>query len=231
MTNNTTKKPVWLEDKLNLLTRLITITRTDFVTVIQLMLLVFMAGMMYFGYQYLNKKLDTINVTVNPVEDKAVIESSQRDVRINKILDDLKGETEADRAKVFQFHNGQRNLKAIPFLYVSATHERIANGVSSEIQNLQRIPSSVFASNIATWISGGVTCSTPNDNQSDAQEALLRLQRIKKACSFGVFSDNDIIGFVSINYVIEDGHDEKMIETALRKASIRISDVLGGEIK
>ena len=229
MTNTANKKPVWLEDKLNLLTRLITITRTDFVTVIQLMLLIFMAGMMYFGYQYLNKKLDSINTTVNPVEDRAVIQSSQRDVKINKILDDLRVETEGDRTKLFQFHNGQRNLKNLPFLYASVTHERVGAGVSSEIQNLQRIPSSIFAESVDTYLKGSIRCISPNDpNTNDAQRSILDKQRIKNSCSFAVFDHGDIVGFVTVNYVLSTKADEKTIDMALRKASIRIGDVLGG---
>jgi len=231
MTHQTNKKPIWLEDKLNLLTRLITITRTDFVTVIQLMLLIFMAGMMYFGYQYLNKKLDSINTTVNPVENRAVVESSVRDVKINKILDDLRVETDADRSKLFQFHNGQKNLKNLPFLYASVTHELVGAGVSSEIQNLQRIPSSIFAENIEAYLKNSVRCVSPNSAISDSQKALLDRQRIKTSCSFGVFDRGDIIGFITINYVLSPEVDDSIIESALRKASIRISDVLGGETK
>ena len=193
------------------------------------MLLVFMAGMMFFGYQYLNKKLDSINTTVNPVEDKAVIQNSQRDVKINDILDDLRQETAGDRTKLFQFHNGQRNLKDIPFLYASVTHERIGAGISSEIQSLQRIPSSIFASNIQGYLKGETRCIETASNQSDAQRALLEAQRIKESCSFGVFMDEDIVGFITINYVIDGKPEREIIDTALRKASIRISDVLGGE--
>lgn len=222
-------KSIWLEDKYNLLKGLLDITRKDFLTVLQLFLLMFIAGMMYFSYLYLNTKIEQINKTVNPDESKAVIESSQRDTRINDILDDLRVETDADRSKLFQFHNGTRNLQSIPFLYASVTHERIGQGVSSEIQSLQRIPSSIFADNITYYTQGKMRCTTPDTNNNDAQRSLLERQRIKKSCSFGVFDKQDIAGFITVNFIFNDTVDEAQIEQSLRKASIRISDVLGGE--
>lgn len=222
-------KKIWLEDKLNLLKGLVDITRKDFLTVLQLFLLMFIAGMLYFSYLYLNAKIEQINKTVNPNEESVVIDSSKRDVRINIILDDLRAETNADRAKFFQFHNGQRNLKDIPFLYASVTHERLARGVSSEIQNLQRIPSSIFTSNVEYYLEGRVRCTIPSQNDNDAQRALLESQRVNKACSFGVFLHSDLVGFVTINYVISEEADVKAIDSAMRKASIRIGDVLGGD--
>lgn len=225
----TKNKSIWLEDKLNLLKSLVDITRKDFLVVLQLFLLMFIAGMMYFGYLYLNSKIDKINNTVNPDEGKAVIENSTRDTHINSILDDLRQDVNADRAKFFQFHNGQRNLKDIPFLYASVTHERIGAGISSEIQSLQRIPSSIFASNIQSYLKGEVRCLETATATSDAQRALLEAQRVKETCSFGVFTDDDIVGFITINYVIDGKPERGIIDQALRKASIRITDVLGGE--
>lgn len=225
----TKHKNIWLEDKLNLLKSLVDITRKDFLVVLQLFLLMFIAGMMYFSYLYLNSKIDKINETVNPNEGKAVIENSTRDVKINSILDDLRQETAGDRTKLFQFHNGQRNLKDIPFLYASVTHERIGAGISSEIQSLQRIPSSIFATNIQGYLRGETRCIETENNPNDAQRALLEAQRVKESCSFAVFMDDDIVGFITINYVIDGKPDREIIDLALRKASVRISDVLGGE--
>lgn len=225
----TKSKNIWLEDKLNLLKSLVDITRKDFLVVLQLFLLMFIAGMMYFSYLYLNSKIDKINNTVNPDEGKAVIENSTRDVKLNSILDDLRQETLADRSKLFQFHNGQRNLKDIPFLYASVTHERIGAGISSEIQSLQRIPSSIFATNIQEYLKGATRCIDTKNNPNDAQRALMENQRIRESCSFGVFMDGDIVGFITINYVIDGKPEREIIDIALRKASVRISDVLGGD--
>lgn len=227
MTKST--KAIWLEDKLNLLKSLVDITRKDFLTVLQLFLLMFIAGMLYFSYLYLNAKIEQINKTVNPDERGAVIETSKRDNKINVILDDLRVETGADRAKLFQFHNGQRNLQAIPFLYASVTHERIGQGISSEIQSLQRIPSSIFAENVKNFTENKIRCIEPEKTTSDAQRSLLERQRIKTSCSFGVYDRGDMAGFITINYVIEKTPDQAVIDQALRKATIRISDVLGGE--
>lgn len=225
----TKQKNVWLEDKLNLLRGLVDITRKDFFTVLQLLLLMFIAGMLYFGYLYLNTKIEQINKTINPSETNVVVENSRKDKKINEILDDLRVEGGADRAKFFQFHNGQRNLQNIPFLFASVTHERIGLGVSSEIQSLQRIPSSIFTKNVLLFSEGKIMCTIPDETDSEARRSLLERQGIKYTCSFGVYHGSDLAGFVTINYVLSEQPELTVIEQALRKASVRIGDILGGD--
>lgn len=220
------KKPVWQEDKLNLLKNLIEITRKDFLTVLQLIVLLIIAGGVYFVYVYLNAKLDLINKTVNPNERGIVIESNERDIKINRVLDDLRVETNADRAKFYQFHNSQRSIGNIAFLYASVTHERVGLGVSSEIQSTQRLPSSIFSDAVSEYLKGNTRCINPSEASSSTAGELLKMQGVKVACSFAVYDTNDIVGMVFINYVINDEFDRQQVDQALRKASIRISDIV-----
>jgi len=223
-------KQVWQEDKFNLLKSLVKLVKEDFLALVQLILLALIAGSMYFGYQFLNAKIEQINKTVNPDESNAVIDSSKRDIKINEILDGLRVETEADRAKFYQFHNGQRSIGQIAFLYASATHEKVGQGVSSEITKLQRLPSSIFAEQVPEYLQGKSVCHYPDDIPNSAATRVLKAQAIKATCSFGVFDKNDIIGVVTVNYVLNKPADiEKLrAETIepLKRASYQISGIL-----
>lgn len=223
-------KSVWQEDKLNLLKSLVRLVKEDFLTLLQLIFLALIAGAMWFGYQFLNTKIDQINKTVNPDETKAVIESSQRDIKVNDILDRLRVDTDSDRAKFYQFHNGQRSIGQIAFLFVSATHERVGRGVSSEITNLQRLPSSIFADGVPEYLEGKVRCITLDQAPNNGAKEILRAQAVQATCSFGVFDDKDIVGIVTINYVLGSPKDMDSLKLAvgepMKRASYQISAVL-----
>lgn len=220
------KKTVWQEDKLNLLKNLIEITRKDFLTVLQLIILILIAGGMYFAYLFLNAKIEQINHRVNPDETSAVIESNDRDLKVKQILTDLRDETKAGRAKLYQFHNSQRSIGDVAFLYASVTNEVVNVGVSSEIQNTQRLPSSIFTDAIKEYREGKTRCIQTSDAPSDVAEAILQNQGTKIACGFAVYDTNDIVGIVSINYTVSTEYDRQVVDQALRKASIRLSDAL-----
>lgn len=220
------KKTVWQEDKLNLLKNLIEITRKDFLTVLQLIVLLVIAGGVYFGYVYLNAKLEQINNTVNPDERKVVIESNERDIKVKTILTDLRDETNAGRAKLYQFHNSQRSIGEVAFLYASVTNEVVSIGVSSEIQNTQRLPSSIFTDAIQEYRQGKTRCIETSEAPTDVAEAILKNQGTLVACGFAVYNSKDIVGIVSINYTTTREYDRQAVDQALRKASIRLSDTL-----
>ena len=75
--------------------------------------------------------------------------SSEESAVINTILKTTMDAMGADRAYVFQFHNGSYNLANKEFYYYSNTHETTAPGISPEILTLQRLPISLLA---PTWM-------------------------------------------------------------------------------
>lgn len=59
--------------------------------------------------------------------------------KIKEMLSELAEHTGADRALLFEYSNGSSNLVGLPFLYLTATIEVLRPGVSSVIQNYQKI--------------------------------------------------------------------------------------------
>jgi hypothetical protein len=100
--------------------------------------------------------MDTHKVLLNkksketPMEIKtAMLYVVDKSIEIDKLLKKMMSKIGADRAYVFQFHNGTRLVNGRHFYYYSNTHEVVGPGVSSEIANLQMLPISIL---ITSWL-------------------------------------------------------------------------------
>ena len=86
----------------------------------------------------------------NPTEIKtAMLSAVDNSIKIDNLLKKIMNKIGADRAYVFQFHNGTRLVNGRHFYYYSNTHEVVGPGVSSEIANLQMLPISIL---ITSWL-------------------------------------------------------------------------------
>ncbi len=90
------------------------------------------------------------NFRASPTEIKtAMMQAVGQCQDIDKMLKKMMDEIGADRAYVFQFHNGTRLVSGKHFYYYSNTHEVVGPGVSSEITNLQMLPMSLL---VPSWL-------------------------------------------------------------------------------
>lgn len=68
-----------------------------------------------------------------------------RNKYIQAALEKMVFEASADRAYVLQFHNGDENIRGIPFIKFSVTNEWCPISVKRESQNYKDIPIGIFA--------------------------------------------------------------------------------------
>lgn len=65
--------------------------------------------------------------------------------KIKELSDKLVEETEFNSLILFEYSNGSQNISGLPFLYMSATHEIVPNGVEPSISKYQKINTTLFA--------------------------------------------------------------------------------------
>lgn len=153
-----------------------------------------------------------------------------KDTNVKTLLVELRTLTHGDRTSVFQFHNGNIFSSSNDIFRVSATHESVSEGISSEIGSLQ----SIIASSITELIScfwredniDGVIkvsptsctcgkklgqCNMPHGVylydvqklEDGFAKAHLERQGIKYSLVSPLLSDQNRIGFISVDYVKE----------------------------
>lgn len=220
----------FFKEALILMKEAIKIMRGNFLVMLQIVFFIAVFMMMYFGYNLMNQKLNILQQSITPDERGAVIINAGRDNRIHKLLEETRIDTHADRARFYQFHNGQKSVGDISFVYASVTNEVVGPGISSEIQSMQRMPASLFSAGVPDWLARKVRCRDVNELESQVTRDILKNQAITFTCSYAVFdeSDNNIIGMVSVNFVRRDPKPEDIphIEDDLHILSVRVRDAL-----
>jgi len=129
----------------------------------------------------------------------------ERNGRVLELLSELRAETAADRAYVFQFHNGDRFLNGDSRLRMSCTCESVSNGVSREQQNAQEI--------LVDTVPEAVKFLTVEDPRKEAKiqytkdiaegyyRAVLETQGIKVTAKYPLYKNAAIIGFFGVDFV------------------------------
>jgi hypothetical protein len=160
-------------------------------------------------------------------------QSLERDKAINHILSELRLKTKADRAQVFQFHNGNMFTSKNQMWKLSCTHE-IVDTVASTQENLQNILSSCVTDILYPfWDNGDLSeypgvirvsprvCKCPNIETCTVPCGVYfyRISGLKPGYSRGLLSDHkvfymlqtplidptdNIIGFVVLDYCWEE---------------------------
>jgi len=164
---------------------------------------------------------------VPPHQHLDVVEQDRQCQLINKILEHAMEGMGADRAYLFQFHNGV-HAGDRQFLYYSNTHEVCAPGVSPEIMGLQRLPLSILA---PTWMpkmakSKAWYLETAKEKHEQTKK-ILEDQGILALMISRVQYTGEIIGFVGVDYVREI--PSKPDEKQLIEAANLIQAVIGGK--
>ena len=154
----------------------------------------------------------------------------EKDMKIREILIELRTLVKADRASLFQFHNGDSFSTSNPIFKVSNTHESVAPGISSEIGGLQDIKASSLIEHLKSFwkdhyekglykISPDYCAECPTDcsaspkkviflNVSELEDGYekssLVEQGIKYLVDVPIHKDGSCIGFVTVNYCFEN---------------------------
>jgi len=150
--------------------------------------------------------------------------------KINDGLDHIRKQLGADRAYIFEFHNGAANSSGVPFLKLSNTYERCALGVSPQILYLQNLPIGVGYMFIR--------CLTLNEDiylpdiemladRDPSTYMLLSNQGIKSLYAVGVFDFEGVpVGFVGVDFCSARRELSRDEANQLRGAAIKMCGLL-----
>lgn len=124
------------------------------------------------------------------------------DVIVNDLLVEIRTKYNADRAYVFQFHNGANYSNKNSILRFSCSHEKVAPGISSEQNGLQGLLVSKYADIINSLIHDG-TLVIPNVEKLEPGDYKTSLMERGISgvllCTFGR-SKEEIEGFIGVDY-------------------------------
>lgn len=137
--------------------------------------------------------------------------------RVHNLLIELRTKTDADRACVFLFHNGQNFSNKNPLWRLSCTQEYCRDGVTHEIDGLQNILSSIYWDGLAVFFANkdekeaGIETHTYGQNKvylinvhaldDSYYKRSLVARGIKLKFSTPMLdSKSEVVGFVCLNY-------------------------------
>lgn len=206
---------------------------------------IFLGFMMYAYFNYQQTQIQFLqDAIINHSEEPEVSDTLSRQLAINQKLENFVLTVGADRAKVFQFNNGKQSTTGIPYLFSSATHEGVRPGISSEINRLQDIPSSLFSrpaefvedpnpddnipvTEIDDYKAGYVRCKDADNAGSQVASDLLKAQDVTHSCSYGIFKNGKISGILTVNWVTSEFYGcTEELEFQIKKMSQEVSTLL-----
>lgn len=159
---------------------------------------------------------------------KTIKDSIEIGNKIDQILDNLMEETGADRAYVFQFHNGSYFYTGNSIDKMTNTHEKVGKGVSHEQLKYRDVGTAPFRFLVEQIIKARIyTCNDTSDiNHYNTK--LMMLDRGSKAFSIKVMFDSRKrpVGFIGIDFVKSKEIITKVVENKVDSASESIYDIL-----
>jgi hypothetical protein len=235
MTPKRKLKTFRFEGEFNLFYKLVMLVKSNPMPVTLTILLVFLCGTMWLQFQYFQIQLNktkqdaqVIREAVAPNESGVVERKLETDKKVEVILEQFRATFDADRAKLFQYHNSVTSVAGVKFLYISATNEVTRPGVSKEYSNLQRLPSSLFNATVQRFVDKSATvCVKRSSISGDPGVQYFDNQGIMTSCNYPVTVSNNIIGIITLNFnTARTDLDEKKIKDQLSFTAIRVADVL-----
>ena len=223
-----------LEARFELFKKVVAFVKKDIRPIINTILIIMVGVVAYIFFRLIIQEIDLLKHTnevmisySNGVETPEHIEATfRKDGQINKVLEELLIATGANRAYLFQLHNGRRSVGGTDFLYISATHEIVTPGIAQESLKIQNSPASiVYYQNIAL-LNDGYYCLPTDRVEGPALKELLENRAVKSLCIKGVFKDDTLVGFIGVDYVISDMPKDKLVKDELKITGLRIEDVL-----
>jgi GAF domain-containing protein len=121
----------------------------------------------------------------------------------NDTLESLRCALNADRAYVFEFHNGSSNATGVPYLKLSNTYERCKYGIVPQILNLQNLPVGVGYLFIKCIALNQDICVHDIEMLRDNDPStymLLATQSVKSLYATGILHEDKPVGFVGVDY-------------------------------
>jgi len=144
------------------------------------------------------------SAALEPAKPFSPIQEAKQCVLVNTVLEHAMEAMKADRAYLFQFHNGT-HAGSRQFVYYSNTHEVCGLGISSEMLGLQRIPLSMLA---PSWLPIMEKTKSfyrkTQDEPHNQTRLILEKQGIKSVAISRLLYMGELIGFIGVDYVREE---------------------------
>jgi len=161
-------------------------------------------------YKVLNKLFDTLyprflnlidksmGVSTGDKKRLATADIMRRDIIINRLLEDLKDATKADRAYLYKYHNGGKSIDGLDYIRCSNTNEVVKPGIKPSINISQGLPVGIFCS----WNRHFLNHTMLNYNEGDSEYATYCVDRgTKSTFALGIYDLNELLmGFIGVDY-------------------------------
>lgn len=150
-------------------------------------------------------------------------------LQINNCLNRILNFTNADRAFIFEFHNGGHNIAGVDFAKASNTYEALRMGVKPQMPNLQSLPLGMFAPFIKGAVNGVINKKIDDFKKEGDLSSFYALseQGIKSIYVVGLYDEYDNpIGFVGLDYCTEDRYITKEGKIKMKQLAGKLSVML-----
>lgn len=164
-------------------------------------------------------------------------EEEEENRTINNFIDGqlscLIDENKANRAYVFLYHNGGKDIMGRSFQKMSITNEIVDANTVPIMNNYQNVPRSMFPTLFKTILAQDKLSINKIDDIKEADPVLfqmLQTHNVHAAYMHGIRrADGMVLGFVVIEYVSNSCSDVAEAEKNLEKKTLRISGALVGK--
>ena len=130
-----------------------------------------------------------------------VVSSLDNDILIENALYGLMKECKSDRAYIFRFHNGITYYTGSHKSKMSCDYEVVENGISSEGQRLQDIPTGLYANWLKRVIQYKMFVVDINEVEDLRTRDILESQGIKGIAVVPYYRDGKILALVGVDFV------------------------------
>lgn len=182
--------------------------------------------------QTFNKMLNSLNLGGHVLTEEEDREALQIDRAIDDYLKQMIINTKATRSFVVRYHNGGRDMAAVPFLKCSITNEVTNAGVKPIMSEFQNQFRSIMAGVCEEIDRKGYSYVTPNEKSELIDPATIELMKDRGIkymyCRALRNQNNYIIGFVAVTFMTnnQEKPNEEIIDLCLKDKSQKISALL-----
>lgn len=131
---------------------------------------------------------------------------------IDKLLSELLVDTNGDRALLMEFSNGNSNLAGLPFLFLTATSESLAVGVSSVSHIYQRINIALFIQFISELEDKGYFYTEDIESIKETYPFIYNFMHpnnVKSALFYSIYGVDQALGFIVVTSIGDKTFDRK----------------------
>lgn len=212
----------WLQKMLNLQ------NKYGFFSIVKGLFLLFLAGYVVFfalNPKYLLERVTTIQTEQH---DNLVRSRLAADSDIRLILSKTMHNTNADRAWLIEFHNGNKNLTTgLPFLFGSMRIEETQDSIPNVDEDYADFSLSKYKL-IAKVLNEGFFYSNIKDVQSIDKRLYYKFQSndINEIALLTIYNEDKPAGIVGLSFCNNKQMDKQLVGKRIRSAGIQIATLL-----